>query len=82
MNEKVPPKNISALYALLVKVDEPGQALECLSHEEFITIWETSDNFASAVGFLSVVAGRVLKPGKVRARAAKYRKSGIALKHL
>lgn len=82
MDESLPGKKIASLYALLVKVDEPGEALENISHEEFITIWETSDHFAWAVGFMSVLAGRVLKPARVRARAAKYRKSGVALKQM
>lgn len=82
MKEKVPSLNISDLYALLVKVDEPGTALESISHEEFITIWETSEDFRTALGFMSVLAGRVLNPNKVRARVGKYRKSGIALKYI
>ncbi len=82
MSEKVPADKIAALYALLIKLDEPGKALESISHEEFITIWETSADLASAVGFMSVVAGKVLKPAKVRSRAAQYRKLGIALKPL
>lgn len=82
MDEELAAKKIASLYALLVKVDEPGTALECISHEEFITVWETSDNIGLAVGFMSVLAGRVLKPGRVRARVSRYRKSGIALKHM
>jgi len=58
------------------------KALESITLREFVSVWQSSEGLASAVGFLSVMCGLVLTPAVVEVRATHHRNDGLLLKKM